>query len=104
MFKNNFDILKVSERCYQLHCAGKMFRIEFDENDNKQSMFDYLLSSSEGYSKIVMQFKKKYPFNEILDFFFLLKQNGFLYYNTRVRDKKRLEKVGNLVKNSYLYR
>ena len=25
-------------------------------------------------------------------------------YNTRVRDKKRLEKVGNLVKNSYLYR
>ena len=81
MFKNNFDILKVSERCYQLHCAGKMFRIEFDENDNKQSMFDYLLSSSEGYSKIVMQFKKKYPFNEILDFFFLLKQNGFLYYN-----------------------
>ena len=66
MFKNNFDILKVSERCYQLHCAGKMFRIEFDENDNKQSMFDYLLSSSEGYSKIVMQFKKKYPFNEIL--------------------------------------
>ena len=24
--------------------------------------------------------------------------------NTRVRDKKRLEKVGNLVKNSYLYR
>ena len=28
-----------------------------------------------------MQFKKKYPFNEILDFFFLLKQNGFLYYN-----------------------
>ena len=23
---------------------------------------------------------------------------------TRVRDKKRLEKVGNLVKNSYLYR
>lgn len=81
MFKNNFDILKVSERCYQLHCAGKMFKIEFDENDNKQSMFDYLLNSSEGYSKIVMQFKKKYPFNEILDFFFLLKQNGFLYYN-----------------------
>ena len=27
-----------------------------------------------------------------------------LYKNTRVRDKKRLEKVGNLVKNSYLYR
>ena len=26
------------------------------------------------------------------------------YNNTRVRDKKRLEKVGNLVKNSYLYR
>ena len=26
------------------------------------------------------------------------------YINTRVRDKKRLEKVGNLVKNSYLYR
>ena len=26
------------------------------------------------------------------------------YHNTRVRDKKRLEKVGNLVKNSYLYR
>ena len=25
-------------------------------------------------------------------------------YYTRVRDKKRLEKVGNLVKNSYLYR
>ena len=25
-------------------------------------------------------------------------------YTTRVRDKKRLEKVGNLVKNSYLYR
>ena len=25
-------------------------------------------------------------------------------YNTRVRDKKRLVKVGNLVKNSYLYR
>ena len=24
--------------------------------------------------------------------------------HTRVRDKKRLEKVGNLVKNSYLYR
>ena len=27
-----------------------------------------------------------------------------LYITTRVRDKKRLEKVGNLVKNSYLYR
>ena len=27
-----------------------------------------------------------------------------LYIDTRVRDKKRLEKVGNLVKNSYLYR
>ena len=26
------------------------------------------------------------------------------YKYTRVRDKKRLEKVGNLVKNSYLYR
>ncbi|MBW4775079.1 hypothetical protein [Prevotella histicola] len=26
------------------------------------------------------------------------------YSYTRVRDKKRLEKVGNLVKNSYLYR
>ena len=26
------------------------------------------------------------------------------YETTRVRDKKRLEKVGNLVKNSYLYR
>ena len=25
-------------------------------------------------------------------------------FYTRVRDKKRLEKVGNLVKNSYLYR
>ena len=25
-------------------------------------------------------------------------------FTTRVRDKKRLEKVGNLVKNSYLYR
>ena len=25
-------------------------------------------------------------------------------YDTRVRDKKRREKVGNLVKNSYLYR
>ena len=33
--------------------------------------------------------------------------NRFRYYDpriTRVRDKKRLEKVGNLVKNSYLYR
>ena len=28
----------------------------------------------------------------------------FLRSDTRVRDKKRLEKVGNLVKNSYLYR
>ena len=27
-----------------------------------------------------------------------------LLYNTRVRDKKSLVKVGNLVKNSYLYR
>ena len=27
-----------------------------------------------------------------------------VHYYTRVRDKKRLEKVGNLVKNSYLYR
>ena len=27
-----------------------------------------------------------------------------IFNNTRVRDKKRLEKVGNLVKNSYLYR
>ena len=27
-----------------------------------------------------------------------------LQLNTRVRDKKRLVKVGNLVKNSYLYR
>ena len=27
-----------------------------------------------------------------------------VYTFTRVRDKKRLEKVGNLVKNSYLYR
>ena len=37
-----------------------------------------------------------------------LRMNGyegpFLYIPTRVRDKKRLEKVGNLVKNSYLYR
>ena len=28
----------------------------------------------------------------------------YSYLCTRVRDKKRLEKVGNLVKNSYLYR
>ena len=34
------------------------------------------------------------------------KMNLPSYYSkdTRVRDKKRLEKVGNLVKNSYLYR
>ena len=28
----------------------------------------------------------------------------YISRTTRVRDKKRLEKVGNLVKNSYLYR
>lgn len=32
----------------------------------------------------------------------LLEKDTLAY--TRVRDKKRLEKVGNLVKNSYLYR
>ena len=32
------------------------------------------------------------------------KSYNFAYKYTRVRDKKRLEKVGNLVKNSYLYR
>ena len=31
-------------------------------------------------------------------------RNRCLNIITRVRDKKRLEKVGNLVKNSYLYR
>ena len=31
-------------------------------------------------------------------------ENFYLCSITRVRDKKRLEKVGNLVKNSYLYR
>ena len=30
--------------------------------------------------------------------------SSFFSKYTRVRDKKRLEKVGNLVKNSYLYR
>ena len=34
---------------------------------------------------------------------YTLKPTGKRRY-TRVRDKKRLEKVGNLVKNSYLYR
>ena len=35
----------------------------------------------------------------------IMKQKTVLAYGgTRVRDKKRLEKVGNLVKNSYLYR
>ena len=29
---------------------------------------------------------------------------SFAFKNTRVRDKKRLVKVGNLIKNSYLYR
>ena len=81
MFQDQFDVIKVSEKCYQLHSAGKMFKIEFDEDDIKKEMFDYLLNSSESYSKIVKQSKKKYAFNEILDFFFLLKQNGFLYYN-----------------------
>ena len=38
------------------------------------------------FEEIFEQVKKKYP------------------YITRVRDKKRLVKVGNLVKNSYLYR
>ena len=32
------------------------------------------------------------------------KRKSSFYNFTRVRDKKRLEKVGNLVKNSYLYR
>ena len=31
-------------------------------------------------------------------------QSQYDYMDTRVRDKKRLVKVGNLVKNSYLYR
>ena len=39
--------------------------------------------------------------------FYFSRYSVFLLYGdyyTRVRDKKRLEKVGNLVKNSYLYR
>ena len=31
-------------------------------------MFEYLLNSSENYSKVVKLFKEKYEFNEILDF------------------------------------
>ena len=41
----------------------------------------------------------------LLPYAILKKMNSLHYYSyTRVRDKKRLEKVGNLVKNSYLYR
>ena len=38
--------------------------------------------------------------------FFIIEfdESEFLRILTRVRDKKRLEKVGNLVKNLYLYR
>ena len=99
MFQDQFDVIKVSEKCYQLHSAGKMFKIEFDEDDIKKEMFDYLLNSSESYSKIVKQFKKKYAFNEILDFFFLLKQNGFLYYN----DEDSLSEGNKLSLTSCLY-
>ena len=42
MFQDQFDVIKVSEKCYQLHSAGKMFKIEFDEDDIKKEMFDYI--------------------------------------------------------------
>lgn len=81
MIKRHFDVIKISDQCYQLHSAGRMFKVEFDKNDKKKCMFESLLNSSEDYSKIVRQFKEKYEFSEILDFFFTLKQNGFLHYN-----------------------
>lgn len=84
MIKRHFDVIKISDQCYQLHSAGRMFKVEFDKNDKKKCMFESLLNSSEDYSKIVRQFKEKYEFSEILDFFFTLKQNGFYTIMTKV--------------------
>ena len=36
MIKKHFDVIKVSDKCYQLHSAGRMFKVEFDKNDNKK--------------------------------------------------------------------
>ncbi|MDR0603291.1 MAG: TOMM precursor leader peptide-binding protein [Bacteroidales bacterium] len=77
-----YDIVKCGDSTFQLHCAGKMYKIEFDE-ENQLKMFEDIISSKgKKYSELISSFKKNYPQNEILKFFKGLKDNGFIFYET----------------------
>lgn len=41
MISKHFDVVKVSDQCHQLHSAGKMFKVEFNQDDNKKHLLEY---------------------------------------------------------------
>ena len=65
-----------------------------------------ILANNEEYQRIVQSYKSSGWIDYIIFIagFVICENYTKTIINTRVRDKKRLEKVGNLVKNSYLYR
>ena len=62
---------------------------------------NYVLFASE---KIVSELDERKSLGQQILYCIFLGINAVFSIYTRVRDKKRLVKVGNLVKNSYLYR
>jgi thiazole/oxazole-forming peptide maturase SagC family component len=79
MFKDMFDIVKSDEWSFQLHCAGKTYKIVFD-NSLMLEMFEKLISSNDTYPRLVEKFSKKYNKDAILDFFKNLKENSLVFY------------------------
>lgn len=79
MLKDRFDIVKGDGRSYQLHCAGKMYKIDFDDPVMLE-MFEILVSSNYTYPRLVEKLIKKYSKNVILDFFKNLKENNLIFY------------------------
>ncbi len=43
MITESYDIFKSGEKTFQIHSAGKMYKIEFD-NENQQKMFEEFIS------------------------------------------------------------
>ncbi len=80
MITNYYDIVKCSDNTYQLHCSGKMYKIEFDDK-NQLKMFEEIIAlKKKKYSEIIISFLKQYPKDEILKFFGSLRDNGFIFF------------------------
>jgi len=70
-------------------------------NADAVSTYSELSNLSEAYMLLIAKNNQRIPEITTIEWW---PQTAREIINTRVRDKKRLEKVGNLVKNSYLYR